>query len=168
MKKLCFVLILIIVMMFTIVYSALATDVTFSKDPGQGQIITVATTTGLATADTTRTFSIAAWDSYMTDMYNGKLEVPYGILCTSAAGNVAIIVKLQGSFDNSNWYDCIAEVSGDTLETEAVVNGNMDIGDYRSPYYRFIVTGYTGTGADNNADTVVKLWFYIYWIKDKD
>ena len=162
MKKFC--LMLMILMLFSFVFSAVTTDVTFSKDPGQGRIIAVATTTATTSADTTRAFSIAAWDSYMTEVDSNKLEVPYEFLTTSAAGNVAIIVTLQGSMDNSNWYNCIAEVSGDTLETEVPVPGNMDIGKFRSPYYRFIITGQTG----NNADAVVKLWFYVYWVKDED
>lgn len=116
---------------------------------------------------TSETFSLARYDGYAVhaDSATGlgqwiRPEVPAGWLATSSAGTPKVTAYVQGSYDESNWFN-VDTVATD-LTAETLQKGTLQLLRYLVPYYRVVVYGV----ATNNPDTVFDLRLYLYWPLD--
>mgnify|MGYP000729630150 CR=1 FL=1 len=114
---------------------------------------------------TSGTFSLAKYDgNYFTVDTAGTShfqEVPYAYIATSALGSPKLTCYIQGSYDQSNWFN--VDTLCTDLTSESLAIGTAQLFRYHVPYYRTIVYGV----ALNRSDTVFDFRFYLFWDLDQ-
>lgn len=140
-------------MFISVLFAADAVTVTSKTSVFPGQILQVSgTMEGPGTANSA-VFTLGNYD----DVNWTNFPFTYQFNNNSVAGSIQLKAWIQGSFDKTNW------VTTDTLltqwsTTEGIVNGTIDFGNSKYPYYRVGVEG----GASNNADTTFDFRFWLY------
>ncbi len=165
-----------------------AVKVTGFAGEKQGRMLTFTCTVDSVDTLTSSTFSLAKYDSYkelyssftldgdtvhygtaFTDTLKSvdvlfseiSIETPYAYIATSVLGSPKLTTYIQGSYDESNWFNVdtlCTDLTGETLVKETA-----QLFRYHVPYYRAIVYGV----ALNRSDTVFDFRFYFYWDLDK-
>lgn len=149
MKRLKFVLLLLIPLLFTMEETQAQTLKVESITGGKLYSVT-ASVDSLDTLST-KAFGLGNFQSYDWDTY----PFSFSYLLTSAAAKPYIRTTVEGSYDNSTWF-AVDTLFADSVETFTKSTANLNKGKY--PYYRFTIIGYTG----NRSDATLKLWFYAY------
>jgi len=98
-------------------------------------------------------FSLAKYDKDSFTTY----PIAYGKILSSASGKPRVTTKVQGTYDNTNWFDVATiGITADSLETYG--KGTTDFGNVKCLKYRIVYYGTTG----NRSDTTVQLILYLY------
>ena len=166
-----------------------ATVVTGFAGENQGRMIVFTCTVDSVDTLTSETFSLAKYDGYkelysafsldqdtvhigdtvMTSVLDSvrvtiseqSIEVPYAYIASSVLGSPKITTYIQGSYDESNWFDVdtlCTDLTGETL-----VKGTAQLFRYHVPYYRAVVYGI----ALCRSDAAFDFRFYSYWNLDQ-
>lgn len=154
MKKIIFVVMLALAMV-PVTFGQFTTN-TSSTGVGESRYWYWAGTIDSVDTMYSNVFSLSEFDAVSFYDY----PINYAKLWESTIGMPFVKVFIQGTYDRSN-YTVVDTLAIDSLETFA--RGNLNINDYKFPYYRLMIEGYTaGDGDKNKSDTAFKIWLYAY------
>lgn len=150
MKKIFFLITLIVLVLFTDALPQWATNGATVNIPN-GKIISYQGTIATTDTLTTNPFSLS---DITNDFSTNPLKVGV-ILSGGTASTQKISAFLQGSYDLTNWFNVDTVSVSDSATTHLVKS--LDLNSYKVPYLRIRVLGTSG-----NSSTVFKYKVYAY------
>ena len=161
MRKYIAILMILLLSVSTMIAGELENDATKrALEPSQGEAIVTSGTVGTSDTIVTRTFGLQEYDGYVYPNDGSKRSAPYAYIATSESATPEVVIEVEGSYDNENFF--IIDTPVDSVTAETLQNGTSTIFSTVVPYYRIRIIG----TASNASDTEFDFRYYIPWQKD--